>query len=79
MVDLRIELNATRLSAAGFFLWLTRGQPALDYRRSLKLEVRSVNYFKLQTSQFKLLKWTCRELNPEALSASQSADPSASP
>jgi hypothetical protein len=23
--------------------------------------------------------WTCRELNPEALSASQSADPSASP
>ena len=24
-------------------------------------------------------QWTCRELNPEALSASQSADPSASP
>jgi len=26
-----------------------------------------------------LCQWTCRELNPEALSASQSADPSASP
>jgi hypothetical protein len=26
-----------------------------------------------------LCQWTCRELNPEALSASQSADPSAGP
>ena len=80
----RIELSATRLSA-GY------GQPALDYHslHCIKSGVSESNrspssqttcashYTSLPIISF--CQWTCWELNPEALSASQSADPSASP
>ena len=39
----------------------------------------STIYFLLSTALRLRRQWTCRELNPEALSASQSADPSVSP
>jgi hypothetical protein len=80
VVDLRIELSATRLSA-GY------GQPALDYHlvksgtsgSNRDPPAPKAGVLPSAPLPESLCQWTCRELNPEALSASQSVDPSASP
>lgn len=89
VVDLRIELSATRLSAV-------YGQPALDYHLiksgtsganapEAEPETRSqspapkAGVLPSAPLPESLCQWTCREPDPEALSAGQSADPSASP
>ncbi len=80
VVDLRIELSATRLSD-GY------GPPALDYHlfksgtsgSNRDPPAPKAGVLPSAPLPDRCCQWTCRELNPEALSASQSADPSASP
>ena len=80
VVALRIELSTTRLSAVS-------GPPALDYHlvksgtsgSNRDPPAPKAGVLPSAPLPESLCQWTCRELNPEALSANQSADPSASP
>ncbi len=61
------------------FVLLVASSRVCRNRTALRRPKRRVPAITLHARCCSATKWTCWELNPEALSASQSADPSASP